>query len=90
MCSDINLTNAVNRGKNHLSVVLILHAAKFSAPTCFFLVLLPVSESGFMDPPMHLKGTDVPPRNDKECKTGIHTQIFPPDPESWETIAQGD
>lgn len=36
MCSDINLTNAVNRGKNHLSVVLILHGAKFSAPTCFF------------------------------------------------------
>lgn len=29
-----------------------------------------------MDTPMHLKGSDLPPRNKKESKAGIHTEIF--------------
>lgn len=75
-CSDINLTNAVNRGKNQLSVVLILHATEFSALTGCFLLLLSVWESGFMDTPIHLKGSDLPPKIEKECKAGFYTQIF--------------
>jgi len=65
-CSDINLTNAVNRGKNHLSVMLILHAAECSAPTCCFLFALCILENDFMDITRHLKDSDLPPRNRKE------------------------